>query len=653
METLLGWLRLPWYSYIGLVMVLLFVGGMFAALVRLIARAMDGIFDAAWTGARLALWALTGWPWLQPHTYGTAYWAWRRHIHQAHLFGTEGIPLGTWKGRPLHESSGGHVALFGPPRSWKSTGCIMPTIRQHKGSVVVNDLRGELYRETHESRETLGPVFRFAPEDKDSACLNILDSVAWQTDEEFSDVHRLVEHLIPQASDEHSPFRVHAIPLLLALTIYAHRQGEGHLPGVKAWMDDPAIDLDTKLETLLAFSHDHVQAGARGLLSLSPNMRYLAWGMVSSALTVFANPRVRHHTMTSDVLFDDLLYGSAPVSLYLCFKLKNIHHMAPLFSTIVDTMVAVLADPPSPPTHRMLLCLDEAANLGRLPQLEQAVSYLQGSGTTVLLAFQNLAQVHQRYGEQSPLLASIGCQVHYRPHDVLTAEHIAGHLGQATVTSVSQSAGTGGVTIGEYHHARPLLFPDEILRLHQHQAIVLKTGCAPIRCTKLGVDSTPHPSRIRHLLHTTRQSIQYRPWTYATAAGCLLLAVMLWPVVRHLRAFTAPPSPSTAAPSTAEAPVAQPLPSTGEWVFIKTDYDTQGKQVEVPARRYATAAECFAEVAASPHPVLVKTYKRVHATMVETQRQPDRVHWTVTMQGQRRPQQHGVWCEYHARVDQK
>ena len=194
----------------------------------------------------------------------------------------------------------------------------------------------------------------------------------------------------------------------------------------------------------------------------------------------------------------------------------------------------------------------------------------------------------------------------------------------------------------EGQHARPLLFPDEILRLPQTCAIVLKTGCAPIWCTKLGVDTTPHASPVRQAVHTARQHVQHRPWAYATVGGCLLLALMLSPIVRLLSAKGAPPAPQAAVssgvpPATPTLPldlkcaleiskspacrerdrqqsmhetagVSQRVaPTTGAWVQMKWERDRRGQQValETP-RRYPTHEACAGELTTLYEPLVTQ-----------------------------------------------
>ena len=64
-----------------------------------------------------------------------------------------------WQVWTLREPVHGHVSLIAPPRSHKSFGVIMPCLREWPGSVIVNDLRGELFEHTGAARESYGPNF--------------------------------------------------------------------------------------------------------------------------------------------------------------------------------------------------------------------------------------------------------------------------------------------------------------------------------------------------------------------------------------------------------------------------------------------------------------------------------------------------------------
>src|SRR5262245_29010119 len=65
---------------------------------------------------------------------GTAHWATRREVARAGLLTPGSVPLGLYDGQTLYEPKGAHAVVFGPPRSGKSWGVVMPVLRQWPGS---------------------------------------------------------------------------------------------------------------------------------------------------------------------------------------------------------------------------------------------------------------------------------------------------------------------------------------------------------------------------------------------------------------------------------------------------------------------------------------------------------------------------------------
>src|SRR2546422_11523501 len=107
---------LPWYTWLALIILGLLGGGMIGAMFTLVSVGIRSLLIAAWIGIKVLAIKLFDW---RLSSFGTAHWAGRREIRRAGLFTEAGIALGSWKGRTLVEPKGGHIVLFGPPRSRK------------------------------------------------------------------------------------------------------------------------------------------------------------------------------------------------------------------------------------------------------------------------------------------------------------------------------------------------------------------------------------------------------------------------------------------------------------------------------------------------------------------------------------------------------
>jgi type IV secretion system protein VirD4 len=510
------------------------------------------------------------WHWLTgkpPRSWGTAHWAREAEIAAKGLFNPGSIPLGTWQGKPLYESFGGHVALIGPPRSRKSWGLVMPAIEQWEGSLLVNDPRGELFNHTVMVRREKGPVYRFSPTQRESCHLNVLDAVRWGEPEQYGDVQRVVHGMLaPDPGEPWNDFRLEAKPLLEAIIWDRQAAGEGNFPAVLRWMTEPSRSMQEKAKELLRSPIAAVSAGGRRLVDKSERLASAVWSAALSSLTIYQDPLVAEHTSRSDLDLSDLQQGTRPVSLYLTPPFADVARLRPLVGTLTEMLVSRFSAQQDTPRQRVLLCLDEAMNMGRLDELERGMSFLQGCGVQTLLTIQNVLQCRQVYGPNSPLLASVATKVLYTPSDQETAEWVSEQLGVTTerLHPETRSFTSWGLfshrSLGTSEHARPLWTPDEVARMDEHNALVLAKGTAPIVARKLG-----SPAAVVVDVASPRRKV-----AVIAATICLGLGLGAW---WFLQSPEAPPpvalsTPSvTATPTTAAAPDPGRAPTFEEWTY--------------------------------------------------------------------------------------
>jgi type IV secretion system protein VirD4 len=139
--------------------------------------------------------------------------------------------------------------------------------------------------------------------------------------------------------------------------------------------------------------------------------------------------------------------------------------------------------------HRLLLLLDEFPSLGKLSFLETQLAFLAGYGVKAYLIAQSLNQLQAAYGQNNAILDNCHVRMTYTATDDQTAKRVSNLVGQATHTKLQRSFSGGGwfrrENQSEQEHARPLLTPDEILRLPFDDALLFVGGVAPYRARKL------------------------------------------------------------------------------------------------------------------------------------------------------------------------
>lgn len=133
--------------------------------------------------------------------HGAARWASLEEIKKMGLYNEHGVVLGRdSKNQVLRDLSDKHILFAAPTRSGKGINTGHPTSYSWQDSMVVNDIKGELWRDTSGYRkEVLGQkVFMFSPIDTDgvSCSYNPLDAIKIGTAHEFEDVQVITKTLL-------------------------------------------------------------------------------------------------------------------------------------------------------------------------------------------------------------------------------------------------------------------------------------------------------------------------------------------------------------------------------------------------------------------------------------------------------------------------
>lgn len=557
---------------------------------------MRGMLWCLSATSRLMSWL---WRWFTgkaPTSHGSSHWADESEIAAKGLFNPGSIPLGTWHGKPLYEASGGHVALIGPPRSRKSWGLLMPAIAGFDGSIVVNDPRAELWQHTHTAREAKGPTYRFNPTGKASCALNVVDAIRWGEDEAYGDVQRLAHGLLsPDVGQPWDDFRLQAAALFSPILMHCHSLGQGSLPGVLRWLTDPAMTMKDQAAELSGSANPIVQAGGRRLKDLLTSERTasIVWNHLISALDIYADPIVAATCDHSDVDLRTLQHGARPASLFLTPPFSDVARLRPLLGTLTEMVTALFSAQQEAPRQKVALFLDEIGNLGALRELERGQSFLQGCGVQIIQVWQNVLQLRQVYGPDSPILASVATKVFYTPADQETTEVLSDELGVTTeqLHPETQHRSFWGLltstSLGTSEHERPLLTADECRRLDDAKAIILVKGTAPILGTKLG---SPEPEVIDLARPILRR-------VAAGAAGLAAVCALTGWTIGQMRGASpsAPPQARLSAPGTiTPVPIPwspQPAPDRDEDPWTMALRDSPREQAQAILEAQAKAAQ--------------------------------------------------------------
>ena len=417
----------------------------------------------------------------------------------------------------LRDCGPAHVLVFAPTRSGKGVGVVIPTLLTWPQSVIVHDLKGENWALTAGARKRVGQLcLKFDPTDPTGTSVkyNPLEQVRLRTVHEAEDVQNIVHMIVDPDGRGLNDHWVKTGAALLTGTILHILYAEPNktLRGVAGLLSDPRATLAETIERILATEHDPnnvmgwrdyrgeptrihpiVAESMRELLNKSENERAGVFSTVMSFLSLYRDPVVAANTERSEFRIDDLVNHKRPVSLYLVIPLSSRDRLRPLIRLILNQIVRALTSTlayrngqaVSAHRHRLLLMLDEFPTLGRLDVFAEALSLMAGYGIRSCLIAQDLSQIHAVYGHDEAITTNCDTRVAFTPNRIETARLLSQMTGETTVRHSHRTVSSSGASVSEPEVARPLMTPDEVMRLSAEEALIFTRGHPPVRAAKL------------------------------------------------------------------------------------------------------------------------------------------------------------------------
>src|SRR5271155_5249148 len=428
-----------------------------------------------------------------------------------------GIYLGLWHGSYLRDCGPGHVLVMAPTRSGKGVGVVVPTLLTWPHSTLVHDLKGENWQLTAGPRRAMGHIcLKFDPTDATGASVkyNPLEQVRLRTVHEAEDVQNIVHMIVDPDGRGLNDHWVKPGAALLPGTILhlLYAEPTKTLRGLAGFLSDPKCTLIETIQRMLSTEHDPdgsmhwrsyrgepirthpiVAESMRELLNKSENERSGVFSTAMSFLSLYRDPVVAANTERSEFRIGDLMNHERPVSLYLVVPLASRDRLRPLIRLILNQIVRTFTTTMTYRNgravadykHQLLLMLDEFPALGRLEVFSDALALIAGYGLRACLIAQDLSQIHAAYGHDESITSNCNTRVAFTPNRIETARWISAMAGEATVRHSHRTVSNSGASISEPEIARPMMTPDEVMRMNENDALIFTSGHPTIRATKL------------------------------------------------------------------------------------------------------------------------------------------------------------------------
>jgi type IV secretory pathway TraG/TraD family ATPase VirD4 len=440
-----------------------------------------------------------------PDSHGTSRWVRPRERHQLGRFATaermqsDGVVLGWHEGRLLQSPAEDNVLLFGVQRSGKTSTIVVPTLLGWRGAVVATSTKEELVALTANHRKDRGPVWVFAPLDRDHLWTEALGlrPATWNPLEAVEDcaaASELADHFTAEGKRGTSTHWYLAASSLITGLAVCERERGGDMRSVLMRLNRTP---SSEYIGLSAVVGDATAAELLVAFALTPDRE--AGSIASTArssLSLWTDERVAGATASSPNALDlDRLLVEAG-TLYLVAPAEEAERCRPLFSALLLSLLRRATTRARAQggvlQPRLLLALDEAANFARIPRLAGYTSSGPGQGIQLLLCYHDLAQVESGYGPEAARTIWNNCRARVLlpgQGDIKTLEQFSRAIGDETRVFRTQHTDRWRSSSGEQRVGRPLATIDELRR--QRRAVLLYANAPPAQLELRRWDQVP------------------------------------------------------------------------------------------------------------------------------------------------------------------
>lgn len=427
--------------------------------------------------------------------HGSARFAKEDEVEKLNLLDGKGVFVGGFEGKYLRHDGAEHIQVAAPTRAGKGVSVVVPTLLTWPDSVLVTDIKGELWELTSGWREAHANnrCYKLDFGDPESAGFNPLDSIGVGTEREISDIQNISTMLVDpdgkgmDGKDGHWRKAAHA--LISGLVCYALNTIEGRsatLTDVAMLMTPGDRNFDDVVAELVEFSGSGVSEQIRDYINSAGRQQAARAGeegasVLSTAanyMLLYRDPIVARAMSRSDFDVFDLVNDDRPISLYISVNPADKTRLMPAIRLTLTVILRSLTREldfengrsVSAYARRLLLLLDEFPALGKLDVITDTIAFMASYGLKTMMIIQDYSQLWDIYGRNESLTANCHVRTVFAPNTHATAQVISSMTGQTTVVKRIKEGVTKIKMLAplddKYNEvSRPLMTPEEVMRL--------------------------------------------------------------------------------------------------------------------------------------------------------------------------------------------
>lgn len=408
-------------------------------------------------------------------------------------FERQGIILALWvgwfKSAYIRTNEPLSTLIVAPQDTGKTSTIIIPTLFSDTSSMIINDVKGELWDLTSLQRSRFGDVGLFAPSEnfENSLSFNPFHKRCLPKDWDaiLMHVRSLAEIIYPTEEDGQNSTEVHfngeakAVFMFYCLLLI-HLNGETSLPEIYE------AGLETSdVQEQVAFIMEEEEDLPKKVIELGNKILQKGgeeWGGVFSTFTQklepFSLPTIAKHLKDCD--FDYLTFRQKrPFSLYIYIPANRVKMIAPIVRLMVQYLMDNFLSDRAHIDQKVTFMMDEFPRMGRMNVLKESPALQRGFNISSVFVAQDKKQVDDTYGKDAfnYFLTVCDMKAVFNQNEDTTAAKFSSLVGKTTRIKKNVSNKDlellGSTSISD--EGVPLLLPQDFMNIPKgHLYILIK-----------------------------------------------------------------------------------------------------------------------------------------------------------------------------------
>lgn len=339
---------------------------------------------------------------------------------------------------PLWLTGEGSLVTIAPPGAGKGQAQIIPNLLLYNGPAIVLDIKGENYDLTHEwRRDNVGPIFKFAPFEKDSHSYNPLDFIHHKDAGKIWDDAKLIATMLTVQSGKPDFWESRAQDMLAAIIAQVktkHLATEQNMQTVLDMLYPTESDLKLIAKSMQQSPIRALKRTGNILETMPEKQREGIFDSARRHVDIWQSERVENITSSTNWLPQDFWKPPYP-TLYICVPVGQVTTYASVLRVVIGQHIKGLID--SAPTRGerkeqqippALLLIDEMPQLGYMQPIEYSIEVGRSYGLRTWMFAQSLGQLRKAYPDADGLMEMCYAQCFMNP-EFDTAKRLSDRLG--------------------------------------------------------------------------------------------------------------------------------------------------------------------------------------------------------------------------------